>query len=227
MAVVFHDQFTRASDTQLHLHTPTDAGDSWTKMSASDIRSINVIAATDIARPSNSENPRLASYTADVTGGYGSDDYDIELDIVGLAGAATYASFVGGRVTDDANFDGYYCVFYNPATGTDMYLTKRVGGSITDMASGDIGMAAGDALKFSLSGSSLKSFVNAVEKLSTTDSDIASGGTGCLGAGFVRVASQGINTTHQYDNFIITTTGAAGPYRYAGKLVNVGRMLVR
>ncbi len=106
-----------------------------------------------------------------------------------LANATTSSMGVFARSTSDGS--SYYLWRSN---GSVWNLFRQVGGSFIDLGSYNASLANGDVARIECVGSTIKGYVNGIERLSVTDTVITSG----LYAGIRSTPS----STARYDNFL-------------------------
>ena len=115
---------------------------------------------------------------------------------------------------------------YPNAAAANMKIWKKVADIVTELASGDFDITAGDTIKFEVRNASKKLYQNGVERLTTADNELTSAGSGGVGVGsiFISTNDMGINIP-SFDNFIITeVTGGGDPEGSltGGKLIRGG-----
>ncbi len=205
MAIIFQDTFTESSDTILGSHTP-DTGTSWTNIFqklGSETLKVNSTDDTCVRETGSTSGGVL--YTADVT--YSTADYEV------------YATIESVETTDD-----YHLILARVQDSNNMYavefhedrfrILKCVSGSwsILDNADAANILVNGDVVKLKVEGTSIKAYINDVEKADATDSDITSAGKAGYGMGNV-ATNGGDMDTQEIDNFNVNTLGAAAARR--------------
>jgi len=152
MAEVFSDDFNRADSTTIGGNWTQDAG-------AMEIKS-NTLRAQPAPFGVGLEN--LGHNTSSI----GSADYEVEAV---LAVAGGFGTGVTGRISNPSN-DYYLLELEHGSSGT-LVLYKRVGGTYTLLGSYVFGSGAGTyTIKLSMQGTTIKGYLDGVERISVTDS---------------------------------------------------------
>jgi hypothetical protein len=179
LPTIFNDLFTEASDTTLPAHNP-DTGISWAMHANTNNNIWNVVggtgyAATTTATATNNHSFLLATPAP--------TSADCEVDVILTAVSATAVRPLNliARFQDYKNY--YLLQAYAPAAVIDLRICKMVGGTLTELVTVAQSLVAADRIKFKLIGTSLKGYVNNIEVLSVTDSDITAAGPCGLGQG--------------------------------------------
>jgi hypothetical protein len=202
---VFQDDFDVAADTSLESHTP-DVGTSWAE--AEDTQgALSIVARslTDDCRPGANSSSNRVIYTCTPNPTLGGPDYDVSFKITSLA-TADDPMFMVARWADASN---YYSAGVRSGAATDMVIAKKVAGVVTELASGSFTPAVNDVIKFELRGSTLKLYQNATERLSVTDSAIASTGAAGIGFGNAWVSTEDVNVLNRLDDFTVVDQNVA------------------
>lgn len=158
------DSFTEASTINLTAHTP-ETGGAWSKITGTS-NDLNVNggggyatgATTSTAVYRNAATPPSADYSVEAT---------VQHTLEGFVG-------VIGRASSSANT--LYQLFY--AGSLHWYLERVVGGTATNLGGYDVALATNtDAVvKLEMIGTSIKAYINGVERISVTDSSITAAG---------------------------------------------------
>lgn len=185
------DTFTGTAGTALASHT-ADSGHSWTVgFSAS-----TGVVITDTNRVRGPASVFTSYYSSWVPA---SADYDVEADAF-LYTLGGEGRDVGPTARQSTTADTYYRFVISFDT---VYLQKRVAGTNTTIASFDVGTpAAGSTynLRIQPRGTTIKGFVDDVERCSGTDSAISAAGR----AGINTFDGAANGTGNQLDNFLAT-----------------------
>lgn len=202
MTVIFNDTFTDTTGTDLADHTP-DTGTSWTNLIAQlvgdETMTINGIDNTAQCGEGGLNDGVL--YTADCT--YLSANYKVEVDSTTTDTGDDY-SIIFARIQDSNNM---YALEWTTTTFI-LYSKTTVGGwSALDTATSPT-VAGDDVIKLEVDGTSIKGYINNVEKVSATNSDHTAAGKGGIGVGSI-VNSGADMSAQEFDNFTITDLGAA------------------
>lgn len=176
------DTFVEAANVDLDAHTPTgaNAGTGWTEEEQTGSPVMRVLAANDYVSSSATVADVRNLYTLQpdpVTA-----DIDVQFEMTEVTfGADVRALYLVARFVDAANY--YGALTYRANAAADKKIFKRIGGTPTELASGDAGLAVGDVIKFELRGTTLKLYVDGVEILSVTDSALTAAGKAGVGSG--------------------------------------------
>ena len=197
---IFKDFFTEGADTKLVDHTPGGFGSSWVEEEKTGVAIQRIQAADDFAESDTfEESSDRHIYTCRLLPG--TAEYDLSVKLLGVAGADTDPWFFVGRFTDTNN---YYSGGTYPALETaDKKIFKKVTSTVTELASGDNGMAANDTLKFEIRDAAKKLYHNGSEVLTTPDNALTSIGSGGFGLGNAWVSTDDIRSAWQADDFTI------------------------
>ncbi len=208
MAVIVNDTFTEAADTALTAHTP-DTGSGWTKEEAAGTTNVmNVSGANDNAVASGATNSARLVYSAQPNPSV--VEYDIEVTLPGIATGAGGGDDVAALLARFADTSNYYTAgTYGATSAADKKIKKTVAGVVTELATGDNGLTAGDTLKFQVRDAAKKLFHNGVEILSTADNALTAAGKAGFALGNVWVATDDLVITYTLDNFSVTEVAAA------------------
>jgi hypothetical protein len=212
---VFLDTFTAANGTDITSRTPdSGAPAAWTEVEDPLNEATGATVTTNSARPpatlTFSNNRYLMQATP--TTALGSADYTVEATIASLpgtgAGAVDDLTFIFGRRTDNSN---YYFAGYYQGTANTINLWKRVAGTASLLGSAAYSPVVNDNIRLSMIGSTIKVQVNDVDLVSVTDGSLGSTGAGGMGWGNAATsASDDINSSARWDNFIIMDHTSAG-----------------
>lgn len=194
-AAVVYDTFTDTSALLLSSHTG-EAGATWTKHSSYSGNSY-------ISNANRMSGGGDSLYYA--SGVPATADYDVQADFCGMAQNASTPGIVGRLSTSGDN--AYRVVFDVPNTG--MYLLQKVNaGVVTQLQAigpwqwgGNFADGSTHNIKLQMRGSSLKVFIDGVERMSVTDSSItAAGRAGVYTRSYSMTDTWGIHI----DNFTVT-----------------------
>lgn len=209
MAVVVEDTFTEASTTVLTAHTPSPTGTSWVEeenTTAGGTNNFEIVGAADNVKSEATEaSVRIVATSRP-------DPTEADVDVEGVMVTTNASSddpfgFVA-RWADASNW--YSAGTYPAGAAADKKIVKEVTGTVTEIASGDDGMADGDTMRFELRGSALKLFHNAAEVLSVTDSDLSAAGSAGIMVGNLWTSSDDVGQNWDFDNYKVTEFAAAG-----------------
>ncbi len=166
------DAFTDVDGTLLSVHSPTGGG-SWTEI-ISGGNSIQIYSGVGVTAGGPST---LGYYVHSATPP--SANYDVEMLVAPIGTIGEQYVGVLGRIVDNANL---YRFFYNPIAG-EWQLDCVVANAIaTSSTYTQVLTTTSYALKMSLNGSSLKGYVDGVERCSLTDTTYTTAGSvGLLG----------------------------------------------
>jgi hypothetical protein len=202
------DDFTEATtNVALTAHTPTGAGagTGWTQEEITGVITQRVNFTVDRAEATALEANDRNIYTLqpNPTGA----EYDVQMTLATVSTVATSPIFLVARLTDASNY--YSAGTYRSADAADKKIFKTVAGVITELASGDSGIANGDVLLFQVRNVTKKFFKGGVEQLSTTDNVLTSPGRVGYGMGSAWAVSGDIGAEWQLDNFSFTEVASA------------------
>lgn len=140
-----------------------------------------------------------------------SADYDVEVDFINLATSKTQRFGIIGRASSTART--FYLLRINHIafdTNSNLQLYKAVSGTFTQLGSNFAFAASGASgtLRLSMSGTSIKGFIDGVERISATDSAISSAGR----IGIYNTADDTITNSdgYHFDNLTASFAGAGG-----------------
>ncbi len=208
MAVIVSDAFVEGSNTTLDNHTP-GTGSQWLEVVILGTTELQVEASTDWLRSSGSATGNgqfCRSQPSPST-----VDYDVELEVIGVdTGSSTRVWRIHGRATDG---DNTYMVELLPTghTDNDVTLFKIVGGTKTQLATVDTGLAANDVIKLELRDAAKKVYKDGAEILSSADNALTSAGDAGVSCGKYSTATNG-NTNSSvwaFDNYVVTEVDAS------------------
>lgn len=154
-AAMYSDDFEAYATGGVPGGTWVAEGGSWT------------VASDGTKVASQSGNSGSGSY---LSSGYSTwTDYSVQANI--KPGSTSYFNGIAGRYTDQNNF---YILFLKSG---NLYLKKKVGGSWTTLNSVSFSFNTSTwyTLKLELKGTSIKGYVNGIEKISVTDSSLSGG----------------------------------------------------
>lgn len=194
MAVLITDTMTDTNGVTLQSHTP-ESGGSYTKYpgyTADGLIFSNRLRGTDSAsydQYTHSATPPTA-------------DYDVQADFYVVTNLTSDGSGILGRAdaTVSAGNDTYYYAQYINSSG-QWSLDKAVAGVFTNLGTYTQALSTSTAyaLKLEMRGTTIKLYVDSVERISVTDSDISAAGK----AGLYGNRS-GDATGYHLDNFQVT-----------------------
>jgi hypothetical protein len=202
MANLVTDAFTEAADMNLSAHT-ANTGQGWTENVVGS-KKWRIDAATDRAKQ---DGPEATSVVNTVNADPATAEYDITVTIRNITGGDNQPLLLVGRFTDASNM--YAGGSYRNEMAADKKIWKKVAGTVTELASGDSALVAGDTLKFEIRSATKKLYKNGVELLSTSDDALTSIGRGGLGGGAVMVAGHNLGAWF-VDDFLLDEVAAAG-----------------
>jgi len=192
-ATLFSDDFNRADNDLL--------GGNWVERGDAGFDVDIVTNRAQLITPIASGHGLAYNTTA-----LGTADYTVQA-IVRLAEGATTHGVCGRRVNFGANDSDGYTVFLSRSADT-LTLYKRVSGTWTQLGSYSVSVFAGDyTVKLSMQGTTIKAFLDGVERISVTDSALSAAGDACISAGNGGVANS------QWDDFLVESFAAAGVAR--------------
>ncbi|MDO8631171.1 MAG: hypothetical protein Q7R41_11825 [Phycisphaerales bacterium] len=207
MPVIFEDTFTEAVNTDLSAHTPSPTGTSWTLLVQDTTLVLRVLAASDTVAASSTDTTGGLAYTAQPAAS--TPEYDVQADIAAVATSSEDSWILLARVVDADNM--YGIGIYPNAAAANMKMWKQVANVVTELASGDFDVTAGDTMKFEIRDAAKKLYQNGVERLSTADNALTAAGSGGIAVGRIFVAVDDIRLNiPSFDNFIITEVEAGG-----------------
>lgn len=200
-ATLAYDDFNRTASTNLGPNWSEISG-GWECISGADLRLVNHNAADDV----------VAWITS--LGANPSADYDIEADCHFFSGGGGGGVGPAGRIT---NINNYYFI-QNDVSADEFAIFKKVSGSYTELGvySTTIADSTWYNIKLSMVGSSLKGYLNGVERVSVTDSAITV-------TGYPGLRGFGIDNSQTYDDFIVYGVPLAIPNKIYAKNVAVTR----
>lgn len=193
--IFFQDSFTEGSDTSIASHTP-DVGTSWTLLIQSNSGTLKVKAASDSIQGETAGNSTGAFYTADLTTGYPTANYDVSIT-QGNGDTADDTNMLGARIQDANNM---YAYRYNEGAGQ---LYKRTTGTWETLGTATAGIADGSVIILRVNGNQISVLDDGVVIRTVTDSTHASAGKGGFGMGQIIVANDDI-AQQDSDDFKVT-----------------------
>jgi hypothetical protein len=173
MALPATDDFTTGSDQAIE-----DYSANWTINSGA----MQVLAASDDVHSNTASADTGAHWNADTF----DDDQYSQATVSALSGTYIY---IGICARAAASAETYY--FYESANNDKKYLTKRVAGSNTELASSANVWSASDDVRLETNGTTITPILNAstdTDLGAQTDSSITSGSAGVMGWGSGNVA---------------------------------------
>ena len=236
MAVIAVDTFVEGSDTTLASHTPTGspAGTGWTLEAQSGAALFEVEASSDQIKVDTAENSDGLVYSIqpDPTTG----DYDVEWTVPTVDTAQSVA-WVGLMARHSATDDRYVGSIRRAASDPDVSLDKKVSGTWTNFAEGNIGPLDNDVFRLEVRSSGatrVELFENGTSRLSSGDTAItADGKWGFVAGAEARgVSTDGLHTNFRLDDFKVTDQAAAALgnseiMAAVGQLMEAGGMVGR
>jgi hypothetical protein len=146
--------------------------------------------------------------------GISSADYTVQA-IVNPATGDTLTGVCGRRVNfSTADSDGYMAFIHD--TANSLFLYKRVSGTWTELGSFAVTITAGTdyTVKLSMQGTTIKAFLDGVERISVTDSSLSAAGDAglCINGGAE-------NTGMRWDDFLVEDFGAPATPRKRAAVV--------
>lgn len=212
--IVVSDTFVSSAGTVLDSHIG-EIGATWTHRTGQYTGTLAIDNTNRIYV--NGAGNGASYYTA--SGAPSTANYSVEFDVTQLSTTDYYVGAVG-RAATDGNFTFYLFDYNNNYGGAGVWILLRfVNGSPTvfgtlEESFGDVGST--HRIKLEMIGTSIKGYVDGVEKLSATDSGITDAGlAGVLGQGVTN------NTTGIHlDNLLVTEIKEididATTYQFAG-----------
>lgn len=203
------DTFIEAAGTPaLTAHTPTgtNAGTAWTQEIISGSAFQRVDSANDYAEADSIEVNNRHLYTLQPDPAV--SEYDVLLTAAGVSVATTAPLGLIARMTDASNM--YGAATYRASDAADKKIWKMVATVVTELASGDAGVTAGDVFKFEIRDATKKLFQGATERLSTSDNALTSPGRAGFFQGNVFVAADDINSNWKIDDFSYVEVSGGG-----------------
>lgn len=179
------------ANVALSSHTPTgaNAGSGWTTEEMTGSRFWRVNASADVAEADGVEGDDNIISTLQPNPS--TQDVDVSATMNNVtSGGDPRPFYLVARYQDASNY--YAAGVYRAAAANDAKMWKKVAGTVTELASGDTGIAVSDVLKFELRGSTLKLYKNGGEILSATDGAITAAGKAGIGMGNGLVATDDI-----------------------------------
>jgi hypothetical protein len=196
-ATLFSDNFNRADNDLL--------GGNWVERGVSvdfDIvtNRVELITAPDAATHGVAYN----------TTTLGTADYTVRA-IVNSSSGNNYHGVCGRRVNSGSTDSDSYSAFIKEDVDS-IYLFKRVSGTWTQIGSYAITITAGVdyTVKLSMQGTTIKMFLDGVERISVTDSSLSAAGDACIDAG------GGGATGTRWDDFLVEDFGANAQLKITG-----------
>lgn len=187
------DAFTVSSDTLLTNHTPTALGIAWAEFQNTASLTASAIATSDTAVPSGSFGNGGFAYNA--TPAPVTADQAVEIKLSSLANE--------GGVFVRASGAGSMYALAALSGGLTTGLFYFNGASRTTLDSYSTALSTNDRIKLEVVGTALKGYVNDVEQLSATDSNLSAAGDWGLFWGDLRTSSQSMDVSNnmEYDDF--------------------------
>lgn len=197
MATFVNDTMTEGSNTTLQSHTG-EVGATWAKITGYTMDA-TINASTDRLHATGATT--YAGYYA--SGVPASADYDVEADLHVVTDDGDSDPWaILGRLDHLAASDTFYYVSYN-ASANQWGLYKAVSGTYTELGTFSQTLTAGNSYraKLEMRGTAVKAFVDGVQRISVTDSDVTTAGR----AGLYLNRSDG-TVGHHLDNFLANDT---------------------
>ena len=204
--IIFDDTFTETSNTALESHTP-DTGTGWTRAfeSTAFAAGLHVNGSNDNCEVAGSNASEGTFYTANISGGYSSANYEVLVTATDVRINDDY-TYIGARATfsggGGSNVDGYF-VEYTTAL-VDLYEVSA--GVWSLLVTGGLGATDGDALKLVVNGTTIEVWVAGVKEIDTTDSTHTAANEAGMGAGSFRLGN-GDESGQIFDDFQVNDLG--------------------
>lgn len=211
MATFLSDTFTEASDMMLSAHTG-ETGATWTSHTSTPFdgahTAVRLSAAIDRVRPYfGGDGPEFLDYAS---GSPASADYDVTGQMFYAGpGGPNFSGDIGvaGRVSTSAAT--CYVAYWDE--GVAWTLGKWVAGTFTSLgtyAATTLTTSQTYALKLSMVGTAIKLYLDGVERVAVTDSDVSAAGKAGV---YLHQNSDGADT-HGLQIDSITAADAGAPY---------------
>lgn len=203
--IIFDDEFDEVSNTTLENHTPV-TGVGWTRSfeSTAFAAGLQCFAGESRARPAGSNNSEGTFYTANISGGYPSANYEVLVDMFNPDSADDY-SFMGARASfSGANgslIEGYFAEYTTDAST----LWRVSAGSWTLLDTG-VAVVTGSQLELIVNGTAIDFYDDGVLTMNATDSTHTLAGEGGIGAGSFRLGA-GDESLQRFVGFQINDLG--------------------
>jgi len=160
VATLFSDDFNRT----------TGLGANWAERGQTGIWAINT---NRLEAPGSAQEDVLYHATA----AYGTADYTVSAAIT--SGVGIFTGLIGRRVHFGSTDSNGYILFVVGGNPGNVYIYKRVSGAYTQLGGAAMTIAY-NIVKLSMQGSTIKAFVDGVEKVSIVDTTFtAAGDAGC------------------------------------------------
>lgn len=215
-AATYVDDFTVTSTTDILSYTPTAGDHAWTRPintgSGSTWSAVN--GANDVLSVS-ARDAIISLITVEPGSGWtpASAEYDVSTTIIGEAASGDDPFCLIGRFTGtDLSTGEYYYACIRPASNAvDAVIGKRVGGTTTDLVTGDCGAVSTDVLTFEVRDATKRLLIDGVECVSTSDNAHTSAGTVGAACGTVTAtANEDCNASWDVDDFTLTDAAVGG-----------------
>ena len=206
--VVFEDGFTNGSyfDPLSTIASDT-AGTGWIQLLNNTRDRRVIVKRRDYINP-NADSGGGIIYHANY-GTVNEADVDIEIVAKRLSGYSSATIWLIGRYAD---VDNFFAVSMTKNTTAKVRLYKIVSGVSTLLGTSATTPSDGDAIKLGMRGSAIKVYINGIEEISVTETDLSAKGKSGLGWGAVNSDfPHGISrdTTH-ISNIKVTEYGSGG-----------------
>lgn len=197
---LFSDDFNRADNDLL--------GGNWVERGAAGVDFDIVTNRVEIIGLPNNENSVVYN-----PAGISSADYTVQAVVNPISGNA-FSGVGGRRVHFGASDSDGYAAFINQNSGK-LHLYKRVSGTWTELGSFITTITAGVdyTVKLSMQGTTIKAFLDGVERISVTDSALSAAGDACINGG------QGGPVGTRWDDFLVEDFGAPATPRKRAAVV--------
>lgn len=214
MSTIAYDDFVGTGGTFLQNHTP-DSGGPWVDHYGSGYY-LQLTNGTGRVRPQGSFADSIAHFTGDL--GSASADYDVEVPFYIATTSYTLCS-VWGRFANDGYMTRYGAFFVSNGSAATLTLQK-VGNfnsgipvTLGTYSMGTPSAGTTQTVKLSMSGTTIKVYLNGTERISVTDSAITAKGYGAL---YMSASSPSDSVGAQAESFTMTGTLAATPAHISG-----------
>jgi hypothetical protein len=210
MGVIVLDHFTEGADRDLNGHVP-DTGSAWVRIVQTSTNRAVVFAATDQVGANASSvgaaGELLKSQPSPVQTGQ-----DVQIKIITVYSGASWTTVLWGlhaRMVDQNNY--YALRAHSTGISPRLELIKVVGGVRTQLASSNTVLVANDVVRLSVRNGSQKVYVNDVEVLSATDTQLTLPGECGFSVGQVTANDPGeAQSTWRFDDYQVTETAESG-----------------
>jgi len=225
MPVIFQDFFNDNGFTTLSAHTP-DVGTGWTEDFTSPNQStpnaMNITFEEDAATPSREDdNSRMATVTTETMS---SANYQITVNLKTTPSDPDAPFFLAGRYDDDFGF--YGAGGYRPNGGADqsrgLVMFSIRGGTVFYLdANPNIGITAGDELRFIVTDERKALYLNGNLVLQSNDNAITDAGRAGMVFGNWLSTLDDVDNDMEISDFTVDTTIAPEPAKTEIPLIRV------